>query len=283
MPDNTINWGQAVINNDIDWGKAKTNSTNNFGVVYDSSPSGDTDIVGSNNRYSMSFDGVDNYIDVGDDDVFSFGNGSTDNPFSVSVWVKFTTVGTVGIISKYGTTNSLREWVLYTTNGNIRLLLHDGSKNNYATGSTTLLQDVWYHIVATYDGRGGSTAYNGMYIYINGQSETLTGIGGTYVAMQNTTQPVEIGRYQNTRHFNGKIDEVGIWNTELSSTQVSEIYSATSTNLTKDLSNIEPDNLKLWYRMGDDDTFPTVTDNAGSNDGTMTNMSSSDIVNDTPS
>ena len=46
MPDNTINWGQASVNNTNDWGGAKTNSANSFGAVYDSSPSGDTNIVG---------------------------------------------------------------------------------------------------------------------------------------------------------------------------------------------------------------------------------------------
>ena len=35
----------------------------------------------------MSFNGVDQYIDVGDSDSFSFGNGATDSPFSISAWV----------------------------------------------------------------------------------------------------------------------------------------------------------------------------------------------------
>ena len=38
-----------------------------------------------------------------------------------------------------------------------------------------------------------------------------------------------------------------------------------------------------WWRMGDGDTFPTLTDNgSGGNDGTMTNMSSGNIVEDVP-
>jgi len=47
------------------------------------------------------------------------------------------------------------------------------------------------------------------------------------------------------------VDEVGIWNTDLSSTQVSEIYSATDTNLTKDLTTVSGGNLIYWNRMGD--------------------------------
>jgi hypothetical protein len=33
-----------------------------------------------------------------------------------------------------------------------------------------------------------------------------------------------------------------------------------------------------WWRMGDEDTYDTITDNEGSANGTMTNMSSDDIV-----
>ena len=35
--------------------------------------------------------------------------------------------------------------------------------------------------------------------------------------------------------------------------------------------------------MGDGDTHPTIEDNAGSNDMTMTNMASGDIEEDVPS
>jgi hypothetical protein len=36
------------------------------------------------NTYSLAFDGVDDYVDCGDSDDLSFGNGSTDSPFSIS-------------------------------------------------------------------------------------------------------------------------------------------------------------------------------------------------------
>jgi hypothetical protein len=55
MPDNNIEWGQGGVNNSNDWGKAKANSTNNFGAVYDSSPSGDTNIVGGQPVVSITY------------------------------------------------------------------------------------------------------------------------------------------------------------------------------------------------------------------------------------
>ncbi len=55
MPDNNIEWGQGGVNNSNDWGKAKANSTNNFGAVYDSSPSGDTNIAGGQPVVSITY------------------------------------------------------------------------------------------------------------------------------------------------------------------------------------------------------------------------------------
>jgi hypothetical protein len=59
-----------------------------------------------------------------------------------------------------------------------------------------------------------------------------------------------IGRNGNS-FFDGKMDELAIWNTALTSTQVSEIYNATDTNLTKDLTTVSGSNLIYWNRMGD--------------------------------
>jgi hypothetical protein len=40
------------------------------------------------NFYSLDFDGVNDYVSVPDSDDLSFGNGTTDSPFSVTAWVK---------------------------------------------------------------------------------------------------------------------------------------------------------------------------------------------------
>ena len=63
-------------------------------------------------------------------------------------------------------------------------------------------------------------------------------------------------------------------------TEVSDIYnSGAPLDLTTLSSNT---NLQSWWRMGDGDTYPTITDNKGSVNGTMTNMESGDIVSDVP-
>ena len=69
----------------------------------------------------------------------------------------------------------------------------------------------------------------------------------------NNSNPFRIGQAAaggNYGHI-GQIDEVGIWNTVLTSTQIQSIYNATSTNLTKDLTTVSGSNLVYWNRMGD--------------------------------
>ena len=213
------------------------------------------------NNFSMQFDGASSYINAGDSDAFSFGNGSTDSPFSISTWVYFDNVSsTAGIISKKGSIGE--EWQMYThsSTSNIRFLIKDDSVNKscFVTGNTTLATGQWYHIVSTYNGVGGSSAGNGIKIYLNGVEETLTvSNNASYVAMENTAQPVNIGRYD-SNYFDGKLDEAALWNTALSSDAVTEIYNATANNtgkaldLSTDYNNYTSSaNLQYWNRLGD--------------------------------
>ena len=81
--------------------------------------------------------------------------------------------------------------------------------------------------------------------------------------------------------FNGNIDEPAIHFKELTSGEVTWIYNS---GFPKDLTGGgSPSNLQGWWRMGDGDTYPTLTDNSvNSNDGTMTSMAADDIVVDAP-
>ena len=210
-------------------------------------------------NYSLSFDGA-TYIDCTDNDMFSFGNGTTDSPFSVSFWTKLNSVtGTQPFLSK-DTTSPNREWAISifsdSSNG-VRIFLKDQGGNNQQSidSSTALTTGVWYHITTTYDGRGGSDAADGLSIYINGSLDTPTNIAkATYTAMSNTTAPVYIGKYS-TSEINGKIDETAIFNTELTSAQVLEIYN---NGRPKDLTTFSGTAPISWWRLGENAYFNDV-------------------------
>ena len=68
--------------------------------------------------------------------------------------------------------------------------------------------------------------------------------------------------------FDGNIDEVAYFTSELSASDVTTIYNSGVPN---DISSLSPTG---WWRMGDNDsgTGTTVTDQgSGSNNGTLTN------------
>ncbi len=231
---------------------------------------------------SFTFDGIDDYVDCGDNDNLSFGNGTTDSPFSISTWIKIGQTTAQGIVTKYGSGSSTREYTFYTTSGKLRLLLWGNGTNNFATGSTTLSTNTWYHVACTYDGRGGSTAYNGITLYINGVAESVTTSGGSYTAMSNTSQNVEIGKYS-TNELLGNIDETAIFSSELSQSDITAIYGiGVPTSLSSYSSLIS------WYRMGEAATYgggawTLVDQGSGGNNGSSTTLPPDAISTDVPS
>ncbi len=139
----------------------------------------------------------------------------------------------------------------------------------------------WRHIVITYD---GSATAAGVTIYIDGQSVALliTSDGMAVGDSILNTRDFNIGlRGTSSNEFTGNMDELGMWDKELTQDDVDKIYNERKPSDLK----LHPSsaNLKSYWRMGDGDTFPTIKDNKGTNDGTMTNMETGDIVVDTPS
>ena len=151
----------------------------------------------------------------------------------------------------------------------------------------TVIGGNWYHICVTFGGgaAGLTTASHTMKLYINGTEQTVdtsTFSQGDGVADNDgPIEPVYVGFGRNPSGFHLRqclIDEFGYWNQELSSSDVTNLYNSGEPS---DLTVFSPSCAHI-YRMGDADTFPTITDRVGDADQTMTNMSSSAFVTDTP-
>ena len=88
--------------------------------------------------------------------------------------------------------------------------------------------------------------------------------------------------------FEGNIDEGSVWNKALTSAELVAVYNGgVPIDLLTDAGDYASSSyLQGWWRNGDPDgtsSFPTITDQStNSNDGTMTNMVSGDIVTDVP-
>tara|TARA_R100000458_G_scaffold45251_1_gene43459 strand:+ start:325 stop:1107 length:783 start_codon:yes stop_codon:yes gene_type:complete len=219
------------------------------------------------NTYSVDFDGTDDYMSIPDADIFSLGNGSgTDNAFSISGWFNADSIGAFYIATKDA--SGAREWAFRTVSGQLHFFVF-GTGGGYIgrKDSTSLNTGQWYHAVVTYDASKAST---GIKLYLNGTRVDVSDYSsGTFTASKNTTAEVRVAGLQvNNTYANGKVDEVAIFNTELSASDVTAIYNS---GVPADLSSYSPVG---WWRMGDNDsgTGTTVTDQgSGGNNGTLTN------------
>ena len=204
------------------------------------------------NRFSFDFDGTDDSVEVPDADNLSFGNGTTDSPFSISCWANVSQLTSAQFLfRKRPISSAFYTWEYDTyisSTGAITFRLFDvGSviRVGRTTSTGLITTDTWNHIIFTYDGRGGSTAYDGIKIYLNGTRVDNANLSNnTYTAMHNLSSPVLIGTT-----LTGNIDEVAIWDSELSASDVTNIYNSGVPN---DLSSLSPFS---WWRMGDNATW----------------------------
>jgi len=188
-----------------------------------------TDATGTANA---AFDLDDTYyVTVGNNADFNFGNGTVDTPFSIAAWVNYTSDGGMQtIISKFNAAN--REWYLMVMGTDVvQFEVADESGGTSAIIVTNdSLTDGWHFIVATYDGRGGNNAGNGMNIYIDWVlAESAIFMTTPYVAMEALGADIVIGAYLvNTVKWVGKVDNVAIFSKELSASEVASLSAAVS-------------------------------------------------------
>lgn len=239
-------------------------------------------VLSFNNNKSVQFDGVDERIDFGTNVDFRFDRLT---PFSVSGWIKFGTVLTVqSVFGNMGISTSPRGWRVnagVNSQKTIGLHLSASNSNQIVVHSTSAYNDgLWHNFVITYNGSGSAS---GVTIYVDGAAVAKTVSADT---LTNTTVVANNLRAGSTadgspsQYFSGSLDELAIWNKELNASEVTAIYNSSNpTNLT---GHSAVANLLHWYRLGDSDTFPTIQDQAGLNNGTMVNMEALDIQEDAP-
>jgi len=201
------------------------------------------------NTYSLDFDGINDYLNLGDSDDFSFGDGATDSPFSISAWIKMDSTSGFRIFNK--SLGATSEYQFATSgSGKLQLFIFNSTSNfiyRARVYNTVLNTGQWYHVAATYNGVGGSNAQDGIKIYVDGVRVDDSSVsGGTYVAMGNTTAPVYIGKLDSS-YANGSIDEVSVFDTAIDITDVWD-----GSGKPTDLSDLSP---IAWYRMGDNGSY----------------------------
>jgi len=182
----------------------------------------------------IDFGGTDSIVITNDHDELSFGDSTNDSAFSISAWIYVSTYLKQFILSKHDATTgaNAREWQISMNMRDLEFRIYDESANALRSAAPTEhLSDGWHHIIATYGGAGGNDAEEDMNWYVDGAlvSSNKTG-AGTYVAMENLGTKVVIGAHYDTdgnidQHYEDKIDNVILFNAELTAANAKVLYN----------------------------------------------------------
>ncbi len=164
---------------------------------------------------ALEFDGVDDYTKIPNINSFNFDNNTS---FSVTGWAKplfgknesHYLIMNYDEITHYGT--------IYFRLGQIISQINDGTSliNTEEVTASEYQEDVWVHFASIYDSNRDK-----MSLYINGElASTVSTLG-----INNFTnkKDITLGNYK-TNFFKGKIDDLRIFNRELSQEEIKGIY-----------------------------------------------------------
>lgn len=171
-------------------------------------------------------DGVDDYIDLGDQALLEFGDSSADVAFSETFVFEIDDLTSAFPLSSKlsgGAPNDERS-VQVLTNGKVEVKLYDSSTAVYIgqTGNTVLTTGRDYFAAVTYDGSGTSA---GIKIYVGEVAESLTLTeAGSYTAMHAGSASAYLGRVSST-YGKGKIYSYVSWDRELLAADVALLAS----------------------------------------------------------
>ena len=214
------------------------------------------------NAKSTAFDGSNDYVTIGQPVNLDITPNAGE--VTISLWFKPTSATTEAyLLAKARPYAPLLQYVMAMNSGS-----YVGGLGNTSGGTVTT---GWQHFVLVV--RNISGTYTPI-LYFNGA------VIGSNFTVGAETAPVDwlIGATRNSNNtdsvlnFAGNIDEVTFWNTAFLAANVTALYNAGAPN--NPAAHSLSANLIHYYRMGDDDTYPTVTDRVGTAHGTCTDMTS---------
>ncbi len=162
---------------------------------------------------SLDFEGFNDYVDCGND-------------ASLNLTAAFTTIQWIHPTSTFNETFSQKGhynggsdnsgWTARVSGLLVKFFLEDNNEVLVSSSASSIAADIWQHIALSFD---GTTAK----IYID-SSEDGSGSAGVG---SHADHPYEIGRKQHGGggdHFNGRIDDVRIYNRALPESEIAEVY-----------------------------------------------------------
>lgn len=219
----------------------------------------------SQGYFKITFSSASNrYVDFGNHAAFQI-TGS----ISLSCWFVITTTpfGQAVVGRNSDVSGNDGGYLIQVASGNtVRWLLTGTGGAQVVTAAVTT--NTLYHVVGTWDGTSGA---NGMKLYVNGSlSSQGTFTGGP---IKNPTVSFLAGAYVLSTNvpgsfFTGSIDAIRLYNIDLNSTQVGDIYGSGKGLATAGSASA---NLKGWWKFDEGTGTTAIDSSSGGNNGTLTN------------
>ena len=249
------------------------------------------------NYYSMYFSHVPpddtDHIEVSHHASIDF---DYNTPFSISVWFRQDDLASAWdrtIISKYGGTGLGGRLYLQiddtdeTVHFRMSRFIPD-FEDLWVRSSVSVSDTDWHHFVVTYD---GSSNANGVFMYLDSIQIGKVILANTLAASISTTGSLLIGALDAgagaLNHWRGWMDELSLWNKELSPGEVRGVY--TPYHCPADLADHSAYvDLISWWRFGDDPLDDDIADTGnlqdqkGGNNGVPRLTEGDEFVNEVP-
>lgn len=216
--------------------------------------------------YVFDFDGTDDYINIPDSSSLRVQN------LTISLWIN---ANTQSNNYRYFLEKGSLSYIIYTgaTTTDLLFLIYDGSTYYYSNALTNALDNNWHHIAFTYDG-------SQIIGYKDGVANTPVSASGTILHDTNPLRFFSRATAPTNEPF-GKMSNVQIFNTALSSTDVETLYNNGSplTSMSGFTS------LQGWWKLDASATYDSSTttwsipdDSSNSNTGTSSGMTQANLV-----
>lgn len=201
---------------------------------------------------AFDLDGTNDYITVSDDSVFT----PDGTPMSITAWVSLSAdEGALDfmIANKMGTA---LEWDFCVSSDALYFTLYDESASQAKIGRYDSTSDYslyegsgFIFVAGTYD---GGALCSGVKLYLNGENvDDSDDKNGTFANVDNSNEDIYIGKFDISM-AKGAIDNLVIYNTELTEAQVLSLYNngvgTEEVGLGSVAENIERARTKYGYR-----------------------------------
>ncbi|MBI4159563.1 carbohydrate binding domain-containing protein [Candidatus Wolfebacteria bacterium] len=224
---------------------------------------------------ALNFDGVDDYVNVGDpaSGILDFGSGQD---FTVAAWVKSTMPA---VLNKYpifvakdndaGGSRQAYVMSLHQSTGTLWFFQIYVSGTGYSVnGRTNIADGNWHFVVGV---RQGSTLYS----YEDGTlANSAAGSSGSISNATSLGIGLDIGNdSSNCCEYSGQVDDVRVYNRALSAEEIKRLYRQTSPQMNASQANkLRQGLVGMWTFDGNDMSGNTAIDRSGNgNNGTLTN------------